>query len=318
MKSLYKIVILFGLVGLISLAGAQGGPTQILAIAGSGYGCAPCGGDTYSTVVDVIDGAESGKTCSPVPNYPVVDSDHTAAFYNGRVHSCGQEGCFTLGKDLVWQLMEPLPVGRTSAQSSVVKGMWWITGGDTYDYKTLNSTVLFDGISFSEGPKMPTPKSGHCQVNVNDTHIFFTGGFTTPESYLFNWETQEWITLATVPRSTTEAICGLLNNASHGLEILYAFTTNADRYTYIYNFEDDEWREGSIMPEILWDSSSVQLEDGVVSLGGRLNIATLRKYDLIFKFREDTYEWETFDQHLIAERDSFPSVAVPDDFLDCN
>jgi len=301
------------LLGLQNDAQAQEDNTLIVAIAGVG---GPQG--INPPVVDVIDGSDSGKTCAEVPDYPEEEYAHTAAFLNGRIYSCGggnhPHDCYSLDTELVWQPSVPMPEGRYYAASSVINGLWWITGGDREsDRRDADTTFLFDGISFFEGPTLPVPKSGHCQVTINDTHVFFTGLVASEETYLFNWETEEWITLESNPHPYSNVPCGLLNNPDYGPEVIYAVSFH--ERTFIYNLANDAWREGPPFPQKLSMPSYARVEDGLITVGGSVEFTD---YGVVYKFKEDTYEWEMLNQTLSWYRSSFASVTIPDDFVNCN
>jgi len=266
--------------------------------------------------VEVIDLSGDGLTCPKIPDYPLKVDAITAGFYDEKVIVCGgydnsrtHDECFYLGPDLSrWIEMAPVLGGpKRRLASSIIDNKWLLSGG--YDGRTtFKSTFFFDGISFNEGPEMPASKRAHCQVSINATHIFFANGGTT--TFLLNWYTQEYDILDRIPNSKEYGSCGVINNADHGLEVLLVDESSS----YIYSIDDREWRDGPKLPQSTVDSFPVQLDDGFLSMGGKLGSSY---HATIYKFDENAYDWLVEPVRLETPRQFAAAVTVPDTFLNC-
>jgi len=273
-----------------------------------------------TSLVEVIDTSDNGKECAKIPDFPIPAQDMMASFYQNKVIACGGEiadtpipTCFVMDESLIWQPIEPLPYSLSRAASSNIADIWWITGGRNDLEIPETSTLIFDGIEFQEGPFLPVWKNDHCQVTVNDTHVFFTEG-QSQDTFMFDWETQEWTFLESIPTDRPLAACGMINNPDIGPEILVV--TTRDFSTYIFNLANQQWRQGPPCPVYLEHPSYATLEDGLLVAGGSNFTEVYPK--MIYKFSSASYEWSIFDDEFEVARDSGVGVAVSEEFLRCN
>jgi len=272
--------------------------------------------DSYPSTVEVINLADDNKLCPSIPDYPIGVEQHTAVFYQGKIVSCGgyadvrNDRCFELGPDLrSWVEINSLPIDETaSMQSSVIDGKWVISGGDT-DLTHTSLLSYYDGI-FQPSPPLPFEKWNHCQLTLNSTHIFFTGGYGY-STFMLNWPRQEWIFLDDAPRSDTDPACGFVKTPSLGQEVIVAFETRS----YIFSLADLEWRDGPLLPEDLSDFTNAQLNNGFLAIGG-FN-SDNQEVDTIYRFDPNSYDWVLEPSRLAIPRRRAEAVAVPDDFLAC-
>jgi len=274
----------------------------------------------YYSPVDVIDTSANGKQCASVQDFPILIQSMVASFYQGKVFTCGgenedakQDACFVMDDTLIWQPFDPLPYGLSDAASSNIGDFWWITGGrpESEFYYRDNATFIFDGTEFSEGPFLPYGMESHCQLTVNDTHVFlYEGKFSN--AFMFNWDTQEWIFLERIPDPLRVGACGLLSNPNFGPEILVA----EDYTSYIFNLADGQWREGPTPPVDISYPNYAQLEDGfiVTNVNNIGDVSTRNTY----VFSDAIYEWVKWDDELEIAREFSAALAVPEDFLHCN
>jgi len=63
---------------------------------------------------------------------------------------------------------------------------------------------------------MPTEKQGHCQVTLNDTHLFISGGYDSPETFILDVKRRSFTFLDNLPRGIYSGACGLLNHPVNG------------------------------------------------------------------------------------------------------
>jgi len=150
--------------------------------------------------------------------------------YNGVVTVCGGyktdssnvdfgalDNCFELeSSSAAWKELSPLPAATYFMGSSIIDGKWLISGGLSAAFNTKTAIYDLETKQFNLGPNLPSMKLGHCQVTINETMVFFSGGFMSQETFLLNWESDEWILLENLPLSLEWVACGLLNNPMYG------------------------------------------------------------------------------------------------------
>jgi len=264
--------------------------------------------------VEILDFSDQNRPCPTLPAYPFAVQHLTAAFYNGQVIACGGEilssatsKCHLLGPDLrEWKEMDTrLPGGRrTGLASSVVDDKLLISGGVyTSDLKT--TSLVYDGTQFSQGPELLYGKVYHCQLTINSSFVFFASGGS--ETFFLDWETQQFLSFDDIPISIGEVACGLLKD---GLEVLVA----AGEYSFIYSFLDLEWRDGPKLPNAVLNPATVQIRNGILSIGGG-NAETSTR--VIYRFDENLFAWTRETVTLRTDRYNAAAVAVPDDFVNC-
>jgi len=274
--------------------------------------------DTETNSVEILDLSGEGHTCATLPDYPLAVTHLTATFLNDELLACGgwepaYDKCFKLTADNLseWveisSLIEPL----SSMASSNVDGKWLISGGTTPISKYSYRTSIYNGQHFSRAKDLPYDKRRHCQLTVDDNHVLFTGGHK-PDSYLMDWDRQRYVVLWDVPTSSdlSYAVCGVLNNPMYGREVLLA----TGEESYLYSFADSNWKEGLLLPEGIMNSSSAQINKGVVSIGGAISGKVTKQ---VYLFDEETYKWQLLSQKLKQARKGAAAVPVPDHFLNC-
>jgi len=241
----------------------------------------------------------------------------TAAYYRGKVVACGgytgeefTANCYELSSDLnEWLPIQSLPDTRLFFQtfkSSVIDDTWVLSGGDEFS----TGVFAYDEI-FSPLPSLPEGFSDHCQLTVNEKFIFFSGNTHTRDTFLFNWETQEYIQLEDMPEGVNDPACGILNNPFDGPEFLVATGYDA----FIFSLKDLSWREARLFPVKARFLTSVNVDGGILAVGGAENFDDAM--DTLYKFDEDTHDWTLLDKRLEIPRFYSAVVAVPDEFLQC-
>jgi len=284
-------------------------------------------GHQEGNVIDVIDSTNQGRTCLPIPNYPQPGDLMVATFFEDGIYSCGGGisdgrilGCFLLDENLIW-----VPVGMRAgiqgSASSIIDNTWWVTGGYTISFvgpdqdpiiHAQRSSWTFDGKREVSGDFLPYDVYRHCQVTINDTHVFIAGGYNDQSVYVTNWVTEEWMAMEDVPAEERFGEhCGLLRNPNYGPEILMA----DGRFSFIFSLTTETWREGPLMPEDIKLPTYQQLDDGILAIGGHFYQG--RAVDTVYKFSEDTYQWELLDVTLSQPSFHLTTAAVPEDFLSC-
>jgi len=264
---------------------------------------------------ELVDVSGEAKVCPQVPDFPYEVNQLSATFYKGKVLACGgisdtyEDKCYSLGFDLSkWEELDVrLLSKRARMSSSIIDNKWLISGGHDGD-NILKSTIVYDGTKFLPGPDMLRAKERHCQLTINTTHVFFTGGDEN-EAFLLDWGTGNYIPLDDMPEYASGA-CGVLNNKDHGLEVL----VTENRHSFIFSFENLKWREGPIIPEELGRLDSAPTENGFVSVGGYYPNVYVPS---IHEFNEVSYEWIANVAQLQTGRELTAAAAVPNNFANC-
>jgi len=168
--------------------------------------------------------------------------------------------------------------------------------------------------TYFTGPQLPSEKEGHCQVTLNSTHFFITGGgYDDVDTYIFNYGSLEWNNQQKLPEIMASAACGLVLNENGEQEIVIA----KDFSTFVFSMANSEWREGPLLPQSFTNGASVQLRDTFLIVGGR-NSVDDTIMNTIYKFDNIDFEWVRLeDADLEIARMDAAAVAIPADFFNC-
>jgi len=263
----------------------------------------------------VLDLSGEGKECPSLPDYPLEVTHLTATFLNNKIVACGgwnpySNRCFELASDNLteWVEISSLLEVLSSMASSNVDGQWFISGG--FSTSSTTKTTLFNGLAFARGKPLPKVKDSHCQVTVDDNHIFITAG-GTQDTYMLNWEEQTYAILDYIPEPAMDyTVCGLINNFIEGPEVLVAVKEKS----YIYSLANSSWKDGPPLPESISDLSRAHPTKGVAAIGGVIGGDFSSK---VYVFDDQAYEWKLQEQELKVARKGAAAIAVPDYFLQC-
>jgi len=198
--------------------------------------------------------------------------------------------------------------------ASMIGDKWFLSGGahedeeDTFAH-VVRSTLTFDGSNFEPSRVLPYYKSGHCQATINSTHIFFAAGGN--ETFILDFETQEYSYYENIPRNIGGETCGLLNNGKNGPEVLVA----QSRFSYIFSLSDKKWRDGPTVPELQVGMASAPSKNGLVIFGGA--IPDKGYIHSVYEFDEKSYQWISKNVQTRYEKSDAIAVGVPNDFITC-
>jgi len=257
----------------------------------------------------------SGNACPQIPDYPVPIEGHVAALIDDRIISCGGfdgfeeiANCFELDDGLNWNEIDSLPTALAYAAGSIVGGYWVISGGEDGD-TIYDTTYIYDDNYFQPGPPMPSPFHTHCQLTLDETHVFIGGGHTK-EAYLYDIQLQEFITLPELPILVYDEACGLLENDQSGQEIMLIEGHNS----LVYSLTNNNWRDGPVTENTSLGPAAAQLEDGFALVGGEYNG---QYFDTIYTIDDLTYSWYLDSNSLNNGRQNPTVVTLPDGFITC-
>ncbi len=285
--------------------------------------------------VEVVDLLNPSSNCGFLAYYPVEISYHTATYIDGVVKSCG--GRAQYNESLAYQYQhcynyEPvtdewtqsasLLKPRSSMASSVIGDTWLISGGrliygdcfdgTCWDDVNSNDTEAWTGGSFAQGSAfLPEVMEKHCQATINSTHIFFADSSSPRPAYILDYPANKWTQVDNIPGGDSTDKCGRIENSANGAEIVLA----GDGYTYIFNLDTLEWKEGPHLFPQAYYYASAQLENTFVLAGGELD--SDESDDSILIFDNENYEWILLEQTMKVTRQAFAMAAVPTGFVDC-
>jgi len=170
---------------------------------------------------EILNIDRSSKRCHSLPEYPTKVASATSAYIDGKVIVCGGQDseqvfnqCYALtSATSEWVGFFPLPEPLWDMSSSVIDGKWFITGGRNRFGRAQAKTYIYNNGLFEPGPQLPALKFGHCQITINDTHVFFAGGdYDQNEAFILNWVTGEWTMLDDLSGMDNHGACGIFNN----------------------------------------------------------------------------------------------------------
>ncbi len=277
----------------------------------------------YLNRVEVFDLEDATKTCDPLSSYPQgthgavaeVMEDQEGA---GIIKSCGGvQGSLPMGKCFdyhpandTWVENDSLLSPRYRPGHSLIGDVWLLSGASPFGVGgASNSTEMWSGHSFIQGPYIPRIVSYHCQVTVNATHVLFVKADQQP-NYLLSWPGQTWTELPPTANSLTAISCGLIENPINGREAVIV----ANGISEIFNMNNLTWRPGP-NSSYFFSAGYAQLSDTFVVAGGDGYGQTL---ETIYKFDNVKYGWESLPQQLQTPAHAYPgAVTVPDSFVSC-
>jgi len=260
-------------------------------------------------------GLSGSNNCPPLPDYPLPISDAVAVFYHDQVLACGGSDleektnkCFLLGQDLEeWVETESFLGGaRSEMTASVIDDSVFFTGGKNSDDEPMSSTLVYRDGSFSYGPGLPAEKYSHCQVTLNATHVFITGGYVDSQTMVLNFLNMQWTFLDDLVVKHRGEVCGLLQNPNYGDEVLVGDGTGI----YLFSLNSLTWRDAPVSSPY-GGSFSANLDRHALRMGGTY---MGDEQGAIYKFSEANYNWINAEERLALERHSAAAVAVPNSF----
>jgi len=275
--------------------------------------------------INIISSVEAiGTECDEVDDFPFEVMGSTAAFLGDRIVVCGgaDYGESAITDCLQWtpaarswtELDQNLPTPLRYPSSSVIDGKWFISGGSFGPASFLREeTLIFENGIFTPGPRLPEGRNGHCQITLNDTHVFIAGG-DVASTIVLDLPAQEWISLEDLPKA--EAFfpaCGLVNTQEFGQEVVLA----KEDFSYIFSLSDLEWKDGPTLPVYRDNLSAAQLEDGFLAIGGWDDRP--ETVDTVYKFDAEAYDWILMEDYALnVSRSHTSPVAIPDGFFACH
>ena len=119
--------------------------------------------------------------CSNLPSLPFELTYATGGVLNGSLLICGGErskSCYIYEKTSnAWKFLTYTNTSRyrDSEAATVTNGALLLTGG-FYGIDLSITEFIFSNGSIIRGPDMPTPRSKHCMVTLDDGRVMILGG----------------------------------------------------------------------------------------------------------------------------------------------
>ena len=221
-------------------------------------------------------------SCPKPPMFPI---ESTLALYStlsiiGPL-ICGfneqEKGCF------IYQFVESnwiierfsLLENRAHASSvSYGNDEWLITGGQDYHEGVpviLTSSEILRNMTFTHGPMLPIPLSGHCSVKINEDQIFIAGGYGEhhlKDSFVLNIKGIIWDHLPLMKYGRFGHACGKTVTLFDEIEIVVAGGLHQHRLEK-YSIAHHKWFTlPTIEEQPIFKSATVQGETTFIITGG--------------------------------------------------
>ena len=196
---------------------------------------------------------------------------------------------------------------------------WWsIGGGLIYGAEVTSEIYTVDNgwqvfAPFGE----PGIRSGsRCNLQLNQTHYFMTGGFAQGRDFLMVDISDEKLAKVTrlpeTPVTTDYAPCAFLYNDDGSREIIISgIGMGAGGHTLIFSFETQTWRDGPSLPTPSGYAEGMQYGETILVAGGSYSKGQVHIYDI------KNSGWTTLSQNLTFEGHMDAAFLVPDDALNC-
>ncbi len=273
------------------------------------------GGDLSN--VEVLDIYDPSIDCEPISDYPKEDRGMTAGMIDGSIKSCGSQHdsaeCYDYDPATdTWTQSLYMINSRYNPKSSFIDGVWLLTGDGDSTIDFPQSTEMWTGTNFVEGPSLPVPMHDHCQLTINSTHLFFASDKNNP-SYFLDWEQDIWTELPSMTQGVYLPSCGLINNPENGLEVVVATVGSSE----IFNINTMQWRAGPSLGQI-FAAGVGQLTDTFLLVGGE-NYSGGSPLHTIYQFDHINYDWVLLHNRLGLGRKGYLGVVtVTNEFVTCS
>ncbi len=264
--------------------------------------------------VQAFDLEDAQKTCNQISPFPFQQAGVQVGVVKDVVKVCGgskdSQGCYDYHPESnTWVNSTRLTEKRFRHGASFIDNQWFISGGKGPGVELSTTESLVD-LAFVRGPDLPRGMKHHCQLTVDETHVFFATADGQP-SYLLDWPNKTWTELDGMYQFMDYPSCGLIKTHNGYREVVMAGYGDSE----IFSLRSRSWRYGPPGP-YFFAASSTQLSDTFLVVGG-IEISGTRPIDTIYKFDNIKYNWIRMEQHLDAPSNAVGVATVPDSFVHC-
>ena len=192
----------------------------------------------------------TNKSCRSFAQYPLRVRQAAGGLLQGKPLICGGRHSYTANtKGAVsacylhnssindWVHFTSLHTSRSRHASASVEGALWMTGGLDSGHKRLKSTEFVHGNgSVLQGPDLPSPRSGHCMVDLKDGRVMIIGGTPTfKEVLIYHQSNRSFVHAANLSNGRSSFACALFNSAMHGFRPVILVAGGAYASVYAVN-----------------------------------------------------------------------------------
>ena len=200
------------------------------------------------------------------------------------------------------------------------KSTWWAAGDDSLP-GDISSEIFIADQGWQNHISTPPIYEGGCNLQLNESHYFLTGGWTSTRAYIIDITNGDYQAIAPTSQERVLAGCGVVTLEDGRKEVV--ITGGGYRIfsetTEIFSLDAMEWRWGPDFPVRNYGMASVQAGSTFYVLGGCNNYYCDIAYHHVYKYNPVNETWDQMPQTLTFGSATFPGTAifVSDDFVTC-
>ena len=139
-------------------------------------------------------------------------------------------------KSKSWRLHASMSTVRSSYASATIHGGLWLIGGTDDKWSNLKSTeIVFSNGSVVKGPDLPTPRSGHCAVDLLDGRIMIIGGKpNTKNVIMYNSVDGSFSPAPSLLFEKVDSACTLFHSPMHDHRLVVLVAGSEDHANDVY------------------------------------------------------------------------------------
>ena len=196
---------------------------------------------------------------------------------------------------------------------------WWVTGGNVNSARYSSEIYHTPNKEWRWFVKFPEPgfQQGHCNLQINSTHYFMTGGYNRSDDYIVDITKPDEPNFLVLPPSqfnTDFAACGFIQRKNGKNDIMVAAGGRGNirtNITEIFSLETMQWRRGPDLPNEIMLSKGIQFGDTMLVVGGDGSDGAILIFD------NDNDSWRTLPQLLNFSEFVEVAFLVPEDAVNC-
>jgi len=246
-------------------------------------------GDTRLVEVPSFQPVES---CSipPIPTSRFQLYEAVSGIVHGKILVCGGfdqlksvSNCYKLDNG-TWKPHHSLSTGRHDAAASINGEGWMMVSGGRADNTILASTEILTADAWVQGPPLPEPLQGHCQVTINGKILVAGGqipdGDFSDKVYVLTGAT--WTTIQPMENGRAFHSCSIINN-----RVIAIGGWGAEREVETLDIEQNIWSKATGFTINFWHGNSVGYDDQVYAVNGCCAPGE------VLRMAEDGSSWDT-------------------------
>ena len=200
--------------------------------------------------------------------------DDNIMLCGGYANNSALTGCHTLSLDDTWVPAPPMLDGRVDGAAGWVGSEWMVTGGSNGEVGGwLASTELFKDGEWSAGTDLPVAVQGHCMVQLNNTHVLYSGGWeeggnVSRSSYIYSKD-QGWRSVGNMGTGRAWHGCSVVGD---DVWVVGGNTGHGDTdTTEILSLASNTWSPGPSIPIQGWGGRLAVVQGLLLYVGGWLD-----------------------------------------------